>query len=87
MVCNGRSLVVEPEWTRARPTLKQMSIIDYVVTDAQLMAASGKVQVDNTDIACSDHFLVCMELGRITNRSRKEKRVIKRCTVKNLRWF
>ena len=25
-----------------------------------------------------DHFLVWMELGRITNRSRKEKRVIKR---------
>ena len=78
VVCNGRSLVVEPEWTRVRPTLKQMSIIDYVITDAQLMAASGKVQVDNTDIGCSDHFLVWMELGRITNRSRKEKRVIKR---------
>ena len=30
------------------------------------------------DTQCLDHFLVWMELGRITNRSRKEKRVIKR---------
>ena len=28
VVCKGRSLVVEPEWTRVRPTLKQISIID-----------------------------------------------------------
>ena len=42
------------------------------------MAASGNVQIDNTDIGCSDHFLIWMELGRLTNRSRKEKRVIKR---------
>ena len=34
VVCNGRSLVVEPEWNRVRPSLKQMSIIDYVITDA-----------------------------------------------------
>ena len=32
----------------------------------------------NTDIGCSDHFLVWMELGRIANRLRKEKRVIRR---------
>ena len=55
-----------------------MSIIDYVITDAQLMASSGNVQVVNTDIECSDHFLVWMELGRIVNRSRKEKCVIRR---------
>ena len=40
---------------------------------AQLMAASGNVQVDNIDIGCSDHFLAWIELGRITNRSIKEK--------------
>ena len=80
VVCNGRSFVVEPEWTRVRPTSKQMSIIDYVITDAQLMAASGKGQGDNTDIGCSDHFPVWMELGRITNRSRK-KCVIKWCRL------
>ena len=61
-----------------------MSIIDYVITDAQLMAASGNVQVDNTDIGCSDHFIVWMELGRLTNRSRKEKRVIKRWRLDRL---
>ena len=60
VVCNGRSLVLEPEWTRVRPTLKQMSIIDYVITDAQLMEASGNVQVNNINIGCSDHFLVWM---------------------------
>ena len=27
VVCNGRKLVVEPEWTRVRPSLKQKSII------------------------------------------------------------
>ena len=28
-VCNNRKLVVEPEWTRVRPSLKQKSITDY----------------------------------------------------------
>ena len=28
VVCNGRKVVVEPEWTRVRPSLKQKSIID-----------------------------------------------------------
>ena len=27
MICNGRKLVSEPEWTRIRPSLKQKSII------------------------------------------------------------
>ena len=30
MICNGRKLVSEPEWTRIRPSLKQKSIIDYI---------------------------------------------------------
>ena len=29
VVCNGRKLVIEPEWTRVRPSLKQNSILDY----------------------------------------------------------
>ena len=29
MICNGRKLVSEPEWTRVRPSLKQKSIIDH----------------------------------------------------------
>ena len=56
VVCNGRKFLLEPEWTRVRPSLKQKSIIDYIITDPQLMAVSGNVHVDNTDIGCSDHF-------------------------------
>ena len=43
--------MTEPEWTRIRPSLKQKSIIDYIITDAQLLEASGNVHVDGTDIA------------------------------------
>ena len=32
------------------------------------MAVSGNVVVDNPDISCSDHFLVWMEIGRVTKR-------------------
>ena len=58
MICNGRRLVFEPEWTRIRPSLKQKSIMDYNITDAQLLQVSGNVHVDGTDIGSSDHFLV-----------------------------
>ena len=27
----------DPEWTRIWPSLKQKSIIDYIITDAQLL--------------------------------------------------
>ena len=60
----------EPESTRIRPSLKQKSIIDYIITDAQLLEVSGNVHVDGS----SDHFLVWMELGRAS--SKKRKRVI-----------
>ena len=49
----------EPEWTRVRPSLDQKSVIDYILMDEQLM---GNVIVDSTDIGCSDHFLVWVEL-------------------------
>ena len=78
MICNGRKLVFEPEWTRIRPSLKQKSIIDYIITDAQLLEVSGNVHVDRMDIGSSDHFLVWMELGRATKSSKKRKRVIRR---------
>ena len=42
VVCNGRKLVVEPEWTRVRPSLKQKSIIDYVITD--IYSANGSIR-------------------------------------------
>ena len=37
VICNGRQLVSEPEWTRVRPSLNQKSVIDYVIADNQLM--------------------------------------------------
>ena len=72
VVCNGRKFMLEPEWTRVRPSLI------FIITDPQLMAVSGNVHVDNTDIGCSNHFLVWMELGRTAKSFKKEKRVIRR---------
>ncbi len=71
VICNGRQLVSEPEWTRVRPSLNQKSVIDYVLADNQLMRESGVVQVDRTDIGASDHYLVWLELGRTTKHSTK----------------
>ena len=42
------------------------------------MAVSGDVHVDTTDIVCSDHLLVWVELGRAANNSKKGKCVIRR---------
>ena len=41
--CNGHTFVMEPEWTRIRPGLKQKSIIDYIITDMQML---------NDDVVC-----------------------------------
>ena len=78
VVCNGRTFVSEPEWTRVRSSLNQRSIIDYIIADTQILAGSGKVCVDSTDIGCSDHFLVWMELGLVAKHKHKSNRVIKR---------
>ena len=32
VICNGRQLVTEPEWTRVRSSLKKRSVIDYIIT-------------------------------------------------------
>ena len=74
--CNGRTFVTEPEWTHIRPGLKQTSIIDYIITDIQMLKKSGKLCVDRTDIGISDHFLLWLELGHLTKT--KGKRVIKK---------
>ena len=66
--------MAEPAWTRARPSLNQRSVIDYIITDTQLMKDSGVVQVDSTDIGASDYFLVWLELGRTTKCIKKGKR-------------
>ena len=78
VVCNGRKLVIEPEWTRVRPSLKQKLIIDY---DGDSWKASGDVHVDSSDIGCSDHFLVWMELGRACKLTKTCRRIIKKCCL------
>ena len=60
-------------WCNSRCALFSAFHLDYFVTDAQLMKASGDVHVDSTDIGCSDHYLVWMELGRTTKTTRKAK--------------
>ena len=49
VVCNCHEFTVEPQWTRARPSLKQKSIIDCIVTDSNLLQVSGSVQVDTVE--------------------------------------
>ena len=75
---NGHTFVMEPEWTRICPGLKQKSIIDYIITDIQMLKKSGKLCVDRTDIGISGHFLFWLELGRLTRRHTKGKHVIKK---------
>ena len=58
VICNGRQLVLEPEWNRARLSLDQKSGIEFIVKDMQLMRESAEVYVDSIDIGMSDHFLV-----------------------------
>ena len=58
---------------RVRPSLRQKYIIDYIITDEASRQASGVVHVDTSDIGCSDHFLVWMELGRACKKSHKGK--------------
>ena len=43
VICNCRQLVAEPEWTRVRLSLNQKSVIDYIITDTQLMNDLGVV--------------------------------------------
>ena len=64
----------EPEWTRIGPSLKQKSVIDYIIADAQLLEVSRNVHVDGTDIGSSDHLLVWMELGQASKTSKNRKR-------------
>ena len=42
------------------------------------MVASGEVHVESTDIGCSDHFLVWMELGRVAKCSTRDRHVIRK---------
>ena len=81
VVCNSREFTVAPQWTRSTPSLKQKSIIDYIITDYNLLQVSGSVQVDTVDIGKSDHFLVWMELGRTVKTAKQQTRVIKKWCI------
>ena len=78
VVCNGRRLVIELEWTRVRSSLKQKLIIDYIITEGDSRKASGDMLVDSSDIGCSNHFLVWMELGRACKLTKSRRRIIKK---------
>ena len=67
----------ENESTRVRPSLKQKSIIDYNITDTQLLEMLGNVHVNDMYIGSLDYFLVWMELGRTSKTSRRREHVIK----------
>ena len=76
--CNGHTFVMEPEWTCICPGFKQRSVIDHIrpVTNRQTLKKSGKLCVDRTDSGISDHFLLLLELGRLTKCHTKGKRVV-----------
>ena len=78
VICNGRKLVPEPEWTRIRPSVGQRSVIDFIITDLQLMRESGDMHVDSTDIGTLDHFLVSLKVGRVAKGGRKHKHTIRK---------
>ena len=70
--------MTEPEWTFICPGLKQKFIIDYIITDVQMLKKSGKLCVDRTDIGISGHFLLWLELASLTKPHTKGKRAIKK---------
>ena len=76
VICNGRTMLKDPQWTRVQNRLGHKSIIDYIITDRALMKESSNVFVDSTDIGSSDHYLVWFELGRNFGKSRKKARRI-----------
>ena len=57
MVCNGKELVFEPQWTKVGPKLKQKSIIDYTMYRyIHLHLTIGKgVSGSALTIACSSY--------------------------------
>ena len=73
MICNGRTLLCDPQWNRVQSRLGHKSIIDYIITAAALIKASSDVLVDRTGIGSSDHHLVWSELGRNLVRVGKEQ--------------
>ena len=85
MICNGRTVLSDPQWTRVQERLGQKSIIDYFINDQALMKKSSSVFVDKTDIGSSDHYLAWFELAKaFSRRSRKTKRIVYRWRIDKL---
>ena len=55
MMCNGKTMLTDPQWTRVQNRLGHKSIIDYIIIDKALMKESSDVFVDKMDIESSDH--------------------------------
>ena len=49
MICNGRTMLTDPHWTRIQNRLGQKSMIDYIITNKALMKKSSDVFVDKSD--------------------------------------
>ena len=49
MICNGGTMLNDPQWTRVQNCLVHKSIIDYIITDKALMKESSNVFVDTTE--------------------------------------
>ena len=67
IICNGRQLVLEPEWTRMRSSLGQKLVIDIILTDVHSKRGECRFH------CVSDHFLVWLELGRAAKCCTKQK--------------
>lgn len=48
--CNGRRLMAEPEWMRLRSSLRQKSIMDYIITEEFLTKAWTLLHLPTTKI-------------------------------------
>ena len=55
MICNGRTLLSDPQWTRVQTHLNHKSIIDYIITDKALIKTLSEDFVDKTD---TDHQII-----------------------------
>ena len=73
MICNGRTMLNDPQWTRAQTGLGHKSIVHYIITDKALIKESSNVFVNKTDIGLSDHDLVWLDLRGNVGKSMKKQ--------------
>ena len=71
MICNGRTLLCDAQWTQSHLGLK--SIIDYIITDKALTKTLSNIFVLRSDIGSSEHYAMWFELGRNLVRAGKKQ--------------